>query len=135
MQRGSWYAWSMFPGYGSKFVPYVCPIKILGVTPEKSGASTLMLEFFNSGYASGVQDFRLRLRVLARLRHYLIAELLYGPDSAIKRHAVAGRIGSEWLELNGYGEHGLSINDGNENDDLAQSKVDNYLDTVFRLDG
>ena len=89
-----WYAWQMLPGYAADgFEPYYSPIKLRRIEPAKTGRSHLGLAFFNAFYASGVQDFRVRLRVLGRYDHHLVAEF----DDASERHAIIGRINRTWL--------------------------------------
>lgn len=70
---GAWYVWQMYPGYTSE--PYVSPILIRRVTPLKTGAGLLEVEFYNAFYAEGVREFTQRLRVLARGENYLIARI------------------------------------------------------------
>lgn len=132
LQRGSWYAWHMFPGYGNPFLPYVSPIRIDEVAPEKTGRSILHLRFFNAGYALGMQDFSLRLRVLARRPHHLLAELLYGADEPSDRHVVIGRIGRQWLDLH---VHALPGTSPPAEDPPDQQQIDHYLDHISRLTG
>jgi hypothetical protein len=41
----------MFPGYAS--VPYISPIRVLEVTPKKTGRNELALSLYNAFYAAG----------------------------------------------------------------------------------
>jgi hypothetical protein len=120
----------MFPGYGDPFLPYVSPIRIDEVAPEKTGRSILRLRFFNAGYVLGVQDFSLRLGVLARRPHHLVAELRYEAGGPRDRHVVIGRIGRQWLDLHVHAVTGTSPP---AEDPLDQQQIDHYLDHVNRL--
>jgi hypothetical protein len=92
---GKWYGWQMLPGYLEGYCPYLSPILVEKVILEKTGQSWLNLNFFNAFYAEGVQDFKLRLKILDRTQDYLIARL----DSDLyERHAIVNRISFEWLQ-------------------------------------
>ena len=71
LEAGGWYGWTMFPGYGD--TAYHSPIKVRRVAPLRSGERLFDLDFFNMGYAQGVQDMRYRLRTLRGEPHYLVA--------------------------------------------------------------
>lgn len=72
-----WYGWQMLPGYdGARNVPYFSPIRMIGVSPRKTGRGIVGLSFWNQFYAEGVQDFHLEVRILKHESHYLIADLL-----------------------------------------------------------
>ena len=73
LERGQWYLWTMFPGYVGR--PYTSPIRIDDVKPLKTGRSILRLEFYNAGYAEGVQSFGVEARVMKRVAEYLCLEL------------------------------------------------------------
>lgn len=92
---GKWYGWQMLPGYLDRYSPYLSPILVEKVIPEKTGQGWLQLNFFNAFYAEGVQDFKLRLKVVDKAQDYLITRLEY-PD--IERHAIISRISFEWLK-------------------------------------
>jgi hypothetical protein len=91
---GRWYVWQMLPGYvdEGKYDPFVSPIYIESVEPQKTGNGSLKLAFLNAAYATGVQGFELTVRVLKRGPAYLIAEL---PDG--DRAAIIAEIGFDWL--------------------------------------
>ncbi len=96
LKPAKWYGWQMLPGYDSGYRPYFSPILVERVEPEKSGKGWLKLNFFNAFYAEGVQGFELRLKVLDRTEHYLIARLDY-PKPA-QRHTIISRISFQWIE-------------------------------------
>ena len=73
LEPGTWYVWQMFPGYTSE--PYLSPILIRRVTPLKTGAGMLEVEFYNAFYAEGVREFTQRLRILVRGENYLMARI------------------------------------------------------------
>jgi hypothetical protein len=74
LRPGDWAAMEMWPGYVEPSVPYFSPVRIESVKPLKTGQRQILIRFFNPGYAEGVQDFSLRLQVLARTRTHLIAQ-------------------------------------------------------------
>jgi hypothetical protein len=129
LHPGSWYAWYMLPGYSTGFFPYVSPIKVYDVKPEKTGRSTLLLSFYNAGYAEGVRDFKLRIRILTRRDHHLLVELLYGSGGAVdRRDAVIGRIDHEWLAAHIRTVEGVP----RPGPDAPRSEIDGYIDRVDR---
>lgn len=73
LTEGQWHVWQMYPGYTSE--PYVSPILIRRVTPLKTGAGVLEVEFYNAFYAEGVREFTQRLHVLVRGENYLMARI------------------------------------------------------------
>jgi hypothetical protein len=92
LTKNRWYAWQMLPGYTD--VPYFSPIYVRAVTPMKSGKGVLKVEFLNAGYAEGVQDFTVEIRVLKRTPEYLIGELTGEPKG---RSCVVSTISPQWL--------------------------------------
>jgi hypothetical protein len=64
------------------------------VTPLKSGKGILKVEFYNAGYAEGVQDFTVQIRVLKRTPDYLFGELTGEPKG---RSCVVSLVTAEWL--------------------------------------
>jgi hypothetical protein len=128
---GIWYAWQMVPGYfGTRNIPYCSPIFVQGVTPAKTGKSILRLDFINVGYAEGVQDFSLDLRVLKHAENYLVADLLYG-EGGPDRVAIISAMEFGWLERFcpelWYHRPPSSVNA------MAAHSVAVYLSTVFGL--
>ena len=73
LRPGDWAAMEMWPGYAEPSVPYFSPVRIDGVEPLKTGRQQILIRFFDAAYAEGVQDFSLRLQVLARTGTHLIA--------------------------------------------------------------
>ncbi|WP_132431878.1 hypothetical protein [Pseudonocardia endophytica] len=104
------------------------PIKIYKVEPEKSGRSTLVLSFYNAGYASGVKDFHLRMRVVTRRPFHILVQLLYDSDDVMTRDAVIVRIGHEWLEAHVGTVDGV-VRPGR---DAHQAEIDDYLERADR---
>jgi hypothetical protein len=71
LEPGGWYGWTMWPGYGGN--PYHSPIRVNRVTPLHTTKRKLELDFFNMGYAAGVQMMTYRLVTLRREQSYLLA--------------------------------------------------------------
>lgn len=88
--RGHWYGLTMFPGYGD--CPYHSPIRVDSVEPL--GDRQFRLEFFNLGYASGVQFFEKQLRTIRRGVSHLVAAETEVED----RTYVLVKFNSEWIE-------------------------------------
>jgi hypothetical protein len=71
LERGAWYGWTMWPGYGGN--PYHSPIRVNAVTPLHTSKRLFDLYFFNMGYAAGVQMMTYRLVTLRRKQSYMLA--------------------------------------------------------------
>jgi len=97
IRPGRWYAWMMLPGYAG---PYVSPIYVTRVLPEKTGKHWLSLGFYNAYYAAGVRDFSVRCRVLKRFPDHVHLDLTPGKPGA-GRSAVISEISEGWLRLAG----------------------------------
>jgi hypothetical protein len=98
------------------------------VTPRKTGQRRGIIRFFNAGYAQGVQDFSVQLRVLMRATNYIVAEII--EDSADSpRTAIISHIEFEWIRLlcpelwNGRSPERF--------DPLEQNSVSLYLHKLF----
>lgn len=89
LERGHWYIWTMYPGYGSG--PYESPIRVDGI--ESIGQRTLRLRFFDPGYAVGVQDFDLHLRTVTRQAEFMVCEQVDVPGRVVTIQALH----HEWL--------------------------------------
>jgi hypothetical protein len=72
LSPNQWYGWTMFPGYAGS--PYHSPIRVDRVRPVPNRARMFDLDFFNMGYAAGVQMMTYRLRTLRREAGYILAE-------------------------------------------------------------
>jgi hypothetical protein len=94
LERDHWYGWQMLPGYssGGEYRPYFSPIFMKKAEPLKTGKGWLRLQFINAGYAAGVQDFSLALRVLDRRESFLVGRL---EDGA--RNAIISVIDFQWI--------------------------------------
>ena len=97
LEEERWYAWQMLPGYGS-MGHYYSPVRISRVEPKKRGDGTLMLEFYNAGYAAGVRTFELELRVLLRSREYVVAAIEGEQTHADTRSVIVSPVDMGWLE-------------------------------------
>lgn len=95
LDRGRWYGWQMFPGYGSEGLPYFSPIQIVEVTPRRSGDRILTVCFWNIMYADGAQFFEVTLRILRHAETYLVAEPI--EDSASGRTVILSEISLNWI--------------------------------------
>lgn len=97
LSPGSWYVWQMYPGYST--VPYVSPIRILDVTPRKTGRKELEISFYNAFYASGVRNFTAVLRLLAHQPLFLMALIApFDPPQDGQRACVIHGLSDEWVE-------------------------------------
>ena len=94
LERDRWYGWQMLPGYcsGGEYRPYFSPIYMQEVEPLKSGKGWLRLRFINAGYAAGVKDFSLDLRVLDRKEAFLVGRL-----EDADRSAIISAIDFQWI--------------------------------------
>jgi hypothetical protein len=71
LEQGSWYGWTMFPGYFN--TPYHSPIKVSRIEPLRTGRGLFTLHFYNMGYAEGVRNMAYELRTLRREQHHILA--------------------------------------------------------------
>jgi len=93
-----WYGWQMVPGYfGERNVPYFSPMRVVSITPLKTGRGILKMSFWNILYAEGVQDFNLDLRVLKHEANYMIGEIHYAASGPDDRSAVISHIEFDWI--------------------------------------
>ena len=90
LERGQWYAWTMWPGYFGK--PYHSPIRVEAVTP--AGDRRFALKFLNLRYAVGVQNMTYELKTLRREQHYILAAVV---DS--ERSVAIEPLNRDWFEL------------------------------------
>lgn len=133
LEAKRWYGWQMLPGYGSKvYDPYFSPIWVQGVTPLKSGKGVLSLQFINVGYAEGVQDFSLDLRVLKREASYLLSTILYGADGPRDRTAIISHISFEWIQR--FCPGAWTSRPIPSSGIIAEDDVNHYLNTTFQPD-
>ena len=86
--RGQWYGWTMWPGYGDH--AYHSPVWVREVQPL--GKRRLRIDFFNLGYAQGVQDMSYTLQTLKREQSYLLASV---PDS--DRSVAVEALSMHWI--------------------------------------
>ncbi len=70
LQSGNWYGWTMTPGYGDE--PYHSPIRIDKSTALRTERGLIDLSFLNLGYAAGVRNFQIQMRVIARTNSFLV---------------------------------------------------------------
>jgi hypothetical protein len=119
-----WFGWQMNPGYvGERCVPYFSPIHVTRVAPLKTGKGILEIDFWNVGYAEGVQNFEgIRLKVLLRAENYLIGHL-QGYESEV-RSAIISHIEFAWL--NHFCPHILKTHP-------PSGSVSLYLDRIFGI--
>ena len=98
LSTGHWFAFQMLPAYGGNYAPFFAPIHVRGIQPLKTGRGELKIDYFNPLYVEGVQLFEnVRLKVLLRADHYLMARLQESSGSGSTRAAVIGDIGFSWL--------------------------------------
>lgn len=125
---GLWYAWQMLPGYVGEFcVPYHSPIRVNAVIPAKTGKGLLKLDFWNAGYAEGVQNFTSDLRVLFRGEAYLVARIM---PEASDRCAVVSRMEFGWLDQ--YFPHLMASRSEQGEGQDRKTNVQQYLNSLFK---
>lgn len=114
----------MNPGYiGDRCVPYFSTIHVTRVAPLKTGKGILEIDFWNVGYAEGVQNFEgIRLKVLLRAENYLIGHL-QGYDFEV-RSAIISHIDFAWLDR--FCPHIVEANP-------KSGGVTLYLDRIFGI--
>lgn len=89
LTQGRWYAMTMYPGYTDE--PYRSPIELHCIHP--SGNHQFLLEFWNVGYAAGVQSMRKSFRTLQRSAGSLIAQ----ETEMQKRIFIFERLTGAWI--------------------------------------
>lgn len=132
LQGNRWYAWQMLPGYmGQRCVPYCSPIYLDRVKPLKTGEGILAVDFVNTGYAEGVQNFVQHLKILYRAKDYLVAKILYNGKDDPDRCAVISHIEFGWIkEFCPYLWHSHPPHTYGS---PADSSVSFYLNAVFNI--
>jgi len=95
IERGRWYAWTMYPGYVD--MPYLSPIRVDEIEPL--GQRRFRLAFLNAGYAVGVNGFDKTLRTLARRERFCVCEEV-GETSDLGRVMVIQTLTWEWIDRN-----------------------------------
>jgi hypothetical protein len=126
-----WFGWQMNPGYvGQRCVPYFSPIHVTRVAPLKTGKGIIEIDFWNVGYAEGVQNFEgIRLKILLRSENYLIGRLL---DSGSEiRSAIISHIEFAWL--NDFCPHIVKAHPPFEMNAAYSGSVSLYLDRIFGI--
>ena len=73
LEKGKWYGMTMYPGYNA--TAYHSPIRIDAIHPGGFGLRRLDIDFYNAGYAPGMQDFSYSLDILKREEGYLLAAI------------------------------------------------------------
>jgi len=117
----SWYAWQMLPGYG--WGPYFSPIHIGEIRPMHSGKGLLGLSFFNARYATGVQGFSIKARVVKRTPEFIVLDL--SPNGQQERAAIISEISHGWLEK--FAPDVLMLQHEQERD------TQKLLDSIYRI--
>lgn len=93
IRENRWYAWQMIPGYldGGYFSPiYVGQFRAL-----HTGKGLVEMSFFNAMYATGVQGFSIKARVIKRAPDFLVLDL--GPNGQRERAAIVSEVSFGWL--------------------------------------
>ena len=94
LAAGHWYAMELYdPGQSSHPVP--SPIKVLRITPLRTGASLIELEFFHANCPRGAQFKIYRLRTIKRCTDLYIGERSNPPDERI---VLISPLDREWME-------------------------------------
>ena len=105
-------------------------IYVTRVAPLKTVKGIIEIDFWNVGYAEGVQNFEgIRLKILLRAENYLIGRLL---DSASKvRSAIISHIEFAWL--NDFCPHIVEAHPPFDMDATYSGSVSMYLDRIFGI--
>ena len=130
LERGTWYAWQMLPGYTGS--PYFSPIRVHSVEPLGTGARWLRLHFYNAFYAEGVRDFVLTIQTLSRQREYLVAAIVYdgGPSD---RTCIIHSVTFDWLETSA--RYMMETERPSPDERHGIDGVQQYLDRVLGAQG
>lgn len=127
---GNWYGWQMIPGHlGERNVPYFSPIRVIQITPKKTGRGVLNVHFWNVLYAEWVQDFDLDIRVLKHEPDYLITDILYVGSGSKGRAAVISHVEFEWIRR--FCPDIWSAHPPKQMSAGAQANISVYLDELF----
>lgn len=89
LTQGRWYAMTMYPGYTDD--PYRSPIEVNRI--HLLGNHTFRLDFWNVGYAQGVQGFQVDYRTLRRHETSLIAQQVDNKE----RTVIFERLTGAWI--------------------------------------
>ena len=89
LERGRWYGFTMYPGYGETMRPYHSPVIVY---KAEARGDTIELTFGNLGYAGGGASMTYELKIMIHRTDYLIAEVV-GND----RSVVLLPFSDEWL--------------------------------------
>lgn len=92
LERGDWYALTMYPGYWD--VPYHSPMRVDGIAWLDE--QHFMLEFLNLAYAAGVRDFRIECAILKAAPEFLACSPVDQPD----RMYVFAKLTRAWMTAN-----------------------------------
>lgn len=79
LERGHWYALTMYPGYAGE--PYCSPIRVDAIRPLGSGL--IEIEHLNAGYATGVQLMTKAFRVHRRGERHLVLDEIQTPERTV----------------------------------------------------
>jgi hypothetical protein len=118
----------MLPGYmaeARQMEPYYSPIYVRSIAPLKTGKGLLRLQFLNACYASGVADFDLKLRVLARRYHFLIVAI----EGNEERCAIISEISFPWVKK--FCPHLIEWRPPSRVPEDAQGDVSDWLSYAF----
>lgn len=92
---GHWYAWHLWPGDVAPSLPYCSPIRVQWLQPGEDGTRRLAFAFYNAGYAEGVRDFHVQLRVLHRTPTHLLGALI---EPERQRSVVISPLDADWID-------------------------------------
>jgi hypothetical protein len=89
LERGRWYALTMYPGYGDK--PYQSPVRVEEIKPLGSGL--IEIEHWNVGYAEGVQVMKKTFRVHRRGASHMVLDEFQVPARTVIIETLTG----DWI--------------------------------------
>lgn len=90
---GTWYAWTVVPGYLDYPHQSVILLHEARVAPGRK--AILDISYRDAGYAQGVQDFERRVKVLAWTPHAMVCQLQN--DGSDQRVATIFALSEHWV--------------------------------------
>lgn len=126
LEQGRWYALQLLPGYING--PYFSVIQVTKSVQLIPSEEPICIEYWDPGYAQGVQSFERQVRTLKCARDLVVFEEV-GQDPTANRVLVVSALNQGWASV------ALAAFNTNENPMFESEIHDNdyqgYLDRVF----